>query len=111
MGAQEQHDRFAVAVFALHSGQGVQALAGEAFGEQRQEVRHAGQRGELVVAGVQEPFDGLGAVGAVELPHEAGRGGAQRDLLVDGQIRVVVDGRVSHGGLRSVAWERDAGRG
>jgi hypothetical protein len=100
VGAQEQHDRLAVAVMAFDAGEGVQALAGEAFGEQRQEVRHAGQVRELVVADVQEPFDGLGAVGAVELAGEADRGGAQRELLVDGQVLVVVDDRVSHRGLR-----------
>jgi hypothetical protein len=39
----------------------MQALAGEPLGEQRQEVGNAGAAGKLVVGGVREPFDGLGA--------------------------------------------------
>ena len=74
-------------VVAFDAGESVQALAGEPFGEQRQEVRHGAAGGELVVAGVQEPFDGLGAVDAGELPAEPCGGGAQGELLVDGQVR------------------------
>jgi hypothetical protein len=43
--------------------------------------------GELVVGAVQEPFDRLGTEGAVELPCEVGRGGGERELLVDRQVR------------------------
>ena len=39
--------------------------------------------GELVVGGVEEPFDRLGAVDAAELVGEPGGGGAQSDLGVD----------------------------
>ena len=77
----------AVVVMSLDPGQGVQALPGEAFGQQRQEVGHGAAGGELVVAGVQEPFDGLGAEDAVELVGQPGGGGAQGQLLVDGQVR------------------------
>lgn len=75
MGAQEQHDGTAVAVVAFDPGEGTQALAGEALGEQRQVVRDAGDGGELVVAAVQEPLDCLSAVGTVELGGQSGRGG------------------------------------
>ncbi len=73
-------------------GQCGQALAGEPFGQQRKEVGHGAAGGELVVAGVQEPFDGLGAVDAGELLAESCGGGAQGELLVDGQV-VAVDAR------------------
>jgi hypothetical protein len=55
----------------------MQALAGEPFGQQRQEVRDGGAAGELVVGGVQEPFDGLGAECVGVLGFQSGRGGAQ----------------------------------
>ncbi len=102
MGAQEQHGGFAGVGFALDFGQGLQALAGEAFGQQRQEVHHGCASGELVVGGVQESFDGLDTEGAFELTLQPSGGGLQRDLLVDGQIRVVVVGlgerAFGHGG-------------
>ena len=60
-----------------------EALAGEPFGQQRQEVGDGGAAGELVVGGVQEPFDGLGAEDAVELVAQPGRGGLQGELLVE----------------------------
>jgi len=55
--AQEQHDGPAVVAQPFHAGLGDQPLAGEAFGEQRQEVRDGRMAGELLVAGVQEPLD------------------------------------------------------
>ena len=60
VGAQEQHGGFAVMGQPFDLGQGVQALPGEAFGQQRQEVGDGGVGGELLVEGVQEPFDRLG---------------------------------------------------
>ena len=90
MRAQEQHGRLAVVGQALDLGQGVQALPGEAFGEQRQEVGDGGPAGELVVGGVQEPLDGLGVERAVEVAAEAGGGGLERDLLVEGDVAAVV---------------------
>ena len=85
--AQEQHDGFAVVVQALDPGQCLQPLAGEAFGEQRQEVGDGGPAGELVVGGVQEPFDRLGAEGADEVSAQPGGGGLEGDLLVEGDVR------------------------
>lgn len=96
MHAQEQDDGPPVVV-AFHAGQGVQALAGEAFGEQRQVVGDRAVQGELVVAGVQEPFDGLGAECAGELLGQAAGGGEQCVLLIDGQVQVAVGLR--HGSL------------
>ena len=55
-------------------GQGVEALPGEAFGEEGQEVGDGGMAGELVVGGVQEPFDGFGVERAVEVASEPGGG-------------------------------------
>jgi hypothetical protein len=52
VGAEEQHGGFAVADVAFDPREGVQALTGEAFGEQGQEVGNAGAPGELVVGGV-----------------------------------------------------------
>ena len=75
MGAQEQHDRRRGV--ALDPGQRGEALAGEPFGQQRQEVEHDRASGELVVGGVQEPFDGLGAEHAVELALQVGRRGGR----------------------------------
>src|SRR3954468_2578613 len=72
-------------MFALHLGERGEALAGEPLGQQRQEVQHDGASGELVVGGVQEPFDGLGAVDAVESALQVGGGGAQGEWVVDGQ--------------------------
>jgi hypothetical protein len=68
--AQEQHGRLAVVV-SFDLGQGVQSLAGEPFGQQRQEVRDGAVGGELVVAAVQELVDGLDAEDAVELAVQA----------------------------------------
>jgi hypothetical protein len=86
--AREQHDRPSVVV-PLDPGQGVQTLAGEPLGEQWQEVRDGGLTGELVVAGVQEPLDGLGAERAGELLAQAACGGDKGELLVDsdGDVR------------------------
>lgn len=72
---------------ALDAGAGLQAMAYEVLGTQRQVVRDAAGGGELVVAGVQEPLYRLGARNSVELGGEAGRGGAQRELLIDGGLR------------------------
>ena len=46
---------------------------------------HGRSVGELVVAGLQEPFDGLGGEHAVELAAQPGGGGAQGVLLVEGE--------------------------
>ena len=92
MSAEEQHGGFGVGDLALHAGQGVQTLTGEAFGQQRQEVGDGGAAGELVVGGVQEPFDGFDPEGAAELDSQPGRGGAQGELLVDGEVGVVMLG-------------------
>ena len=104
VGAQEQHGGLGVGDLAFDPGQGGEALAGPAFGQQRQEVGNGGPAGELVVGGVQEPFDGLDAEVLAELVVQSRRCGAQRELLVDGQIGVVVggqgDGTVGHVELR-----------
>ena len=47
-----------------------------------------GSVGELVVAGGEESFDGLGAEHALELLGEPGGGGPQGELLVDGEWSV-----------------------
>jgi hypothetical protein len=72
---QEEHGRFAVSVVALDLGHGVEALEGESFGQERQEVGDGALTGELVIAGVQESFDGLLAEDAVELAAQVGGGG------------------------------------
>lgn len=86
-------------VVPLDAGKSLQALAGEALGQQGQVVGDTPDSGELVVAGVQKPLHSLGAVGAVELGGEAGGGGAQSELLVDGEVFAQVRAGVSHGGL------------
>ena len=86
MGAQKQHDRFAVAGFAFHFGQCAKPLAGKAFGQQWEEVRDRGAGGELVVGGVQEPFDGFHSEHIGELVLQPGCGGLERQLLIDGQV-------------------------
>ena len=98
VGAQEQHGGFAVVVLAFDPGQRVEPLAGEPFGQQRQEVGHGRAAGELVVGRVQEPFDGLDAEHAVELALQSGRGGLECELLVDGQVaaQMVGDWAVGH---------------
>ena len=98
VGAQEQDGGLAVDHLALDSGQGIKALAGEPLGQQRQEVRDGCAAGELVVGGVQEPFDRFDSEGAVEFALQTGGGCLQRDLLVDGQVatQVVGDGCVGH---------------
>jgi hypothetical protein len=73
MDAEEQHGGFAVIAQTFHLRQSLQALAGEAFGEQRQEVRDGGPAGELVVGGVEEPLDRLGVEGALEVAGQASR--------------------------------------
>ena len=65
--AQEQHDGSVVGAVPLHLGQRLEPLAGEPLGEQRQERGDAGVLDELLVGTVQEPLDGLRAVGAAEL--------------------------------------------
>jgi hypothetical protein len=80
--------------------QGLQALPGEAFGQQRQEIRDGGPSGELVVRGVQEPLDGLGVEGALEVSGEAGGRMFERDLLVEGDVASVVGARHR----RSLGW-------
>src|SRR5205814_1852316 len=85
---------------AFDLGQGGQALAGEAFGEQGQEVRDAAAHGELVVAGVQEQFDGFGAEDVGELVGEVAGRGVQGELLVDRDVFARERGRVGHGLLR-----------
>ena len=104
MRAQEQHGGLGVGDLALDSCQGGEALARPAFGQQRKEVGNGCPTGELVVGGVQEPFDGLGAEVLAELGVQPGRGGPECELLVDGQIGVGVrgqgDGTVGHVELR-----------
>ena len=89
--AQEQHGRPPVVGSALDLGQGVEALSREAFGEEGQEVGDGGMAGELVVGGVQEPFDGFGVERAVEVAFEPGGGSLERDDLVEGDVMAVVD--------------------
>nr|WP_285639641.1 hypothetical protein [Lentzea sp. NBRC 102530] len=72
---------------AVGLGEGVQALASEPFGQQWQEVRDGAVRGELVVAGVQEPFDGLGAEVAVELLPQTAGCGLEGELPADAEGR------------------------
>jgi hypothetical protein len=74
--AEEQHDRRAVGADALDPGQGAQALAGEAFGHQRQEVGELGPVGELVVARLQVQLDRLGGKELAELGVQGGGGQA-----------------------------------
>ena len=61
VGAQEQHGGLGVGDLAFDSCQGGESLACPAFGQQREEVGNGCPAGELVVGGVQEPFDGLDA--------------------------------------------------
>ncbi len=68
-------------------------MACPAFGQQREEVGDGGTSGELVVGRVQEPLDGLDAEVLAELGVQPGRGGPQCELLVDGQIGMVVGGQ------------------
>jgi hypothetical protein len=97
VGAQEQHRRLAGVSFAFDLGQCVEALAREAFGQQRQEVDDCCATGELVVRGVQESFDGFDAEGAVELALQTGSGSFERELLVDGEyVNGVREGTVAH---------------
>ena len=83
--AQEQHDRSAVVGLSLHTGERVEALPGEALGEQRQVVGDDGMVGELVVAAGQERLDGLLREDSGEPFAQVRGGGAQRELLVDRQ--------------------------
>jgi len=85
VGAQEQHDRFAVVVQPFDLGQRPQPLPGEPFGHQRQELPDSRAVGELIERGVQEPLDGLGAVDAVELLGQPGGGVPQQQRLIHGQ--------------------------
>jgi hypothetical protein len=64
--AEEQDHRSSVVDLAFHPSQGVEALPGEALGQQGKEVGHRGPAGELVIARHQEPLDGLGPEGPVE---------------------------------------------
>ena len=98
VGAQEQHGGFAVGDLAFDAGQGVEALAGEAFGQQGQEVGHGRAAGELVVGRVQEAFDGLDSEHAVEFTFQSGRGGLECQLLVDRQVaaQMVGDWTIGH---------------
>ena len=84
--AEEQHDGQAVVGLALDLGEGLEALAGEPFGHEREEVVELGSVGELVVAGGQEQLDRLGTEDAVELPRQVPGGGAQGQPLVDRQL-------------------------
>ena len=88
--AQEQDDRTTVVVQTLHFGQSTQPLSGEPLRDQRQEVRNGARHGELVVAGVQESFDGLAAVDASKLVGQAGRRSVQHMLLVNGEVRATM---------------------
>jgi len=89
--AQEQHGRSAVVGSTFDLGQGVEALSGEAFGEEGQEVGDGGMAGELVVGGVQEPVDGVDVERAVEVASEPGGGSLERDDLVEGDVMTVVE--------------------
>jgi len=68
--AEEQDDGDALVGFALDLGESLEALAGEALGEQRQERRDAGAAGELLVAGLEEQLDGLNRERALVLAGE-----------------------------------------
>jgi len=70
---QEQHHRSTVVTVALDLGQRMQPLPGEPFGDQRQEPRQPALVGELVIAGVQEPFDRCGAEHVRELAFQIDR--------------------------------------
>jgi hypothetical protein len=99
--------RAAVVAAALDLGQRGQALPGEAFGEQGQKVRDAAAHRELVVAGVQEPFDGFAAEDVGELVGDPDGGGVQGELLIDGQVVAAVavgevDVGLGHGVLRGM---------
>ena len=78
MWVHKQHRGFAVADLAFHLGHCVEAPAGKAFGEQWQEIRDGGPRGELVIRRVQEPFDRLHAERFGEIALQVGRGDVQR---------------------------------
>jgi hypothetical protein len=65
--AQEQHGGFAVVGQAFDLGQCVEALAGEAFGQKRQEVGHGGAAGELVV----EECKNRSMVSALKVPSKS----------------------------------------
>ena len=79
---------------------GLQTLAGELLGEQGKEVEDNGALGELVVGGMQEPFDRLSSERAVELAGEMAGSGLQREVLVEGHGLVVPD--TGHGFLAAV---------
>ena len=70
---------YAVVVLALDPGQRVRRWRANRSASSGRKFEHDGAAGELVVGGVQEPFDGLGAERAVELgvaggwPRCAGR--------------------------------------
>ena len=104
VGAQEQHSRGPGQGFAFDAGKGAQALPGEPFGQQRQEVGDGSAAGELVVAGMQEPFDGFDPEHVGEIGLQPGRRGPQGELLIDGQVFTHVrregGGAVGHDGLR-----------
>jgi hypothetical protein len=84
--AEEQHGGPAVAAVAFDLGEGVEALAGEALGEEGEEGGDGGFAGELVEAGLEEQLDGLGAEPAVELGAEAPGSGAQGGANVEGLV-------------------------
>ena len=89
VGAEEQHSGLAVVVKSFDFGERFQLLAAEAFCDEGKERGDGGVVGELVVGGEQEPFDGLGAVNALELVAKPGCGGAQGQLGVDGRLAQV----------------------
>ena len=70
-------------------GEGLEAVAGEAFGEDRGEGGDASLWEELVEAVGEEPFDGLGSEDASELVLQLGADGEQQVALGEGEL---VDG-------------------
>jgi hypothetical protein len=93
VGAQEQHRGFAVVVQPFDLGQGMEPLPCELFGEQCHESGHGGVGRELVIGGVQEPFDRLAAADAGELvgePVAAARSGCLMSMLRVSQVGVVM---------------------
>ena len=74
MGAQKEHNRSRVRVRLLDLSQRLEALAGEALGEQRQKVGDGRLTGELLVGRVQKPVDRLLPERSVELTGQSRRG-------------------------------------
>ncbi len=61
MGAEEQHDGFAVVVVIVEPGDRLESLPREALGEQGEEVHDLCRCCELIVGACEEAFDGFAA--------------------------------------------------